>query len=481
MKRPIFIKQLIATAFFLLMCACLPAGAAIRLPEIIGPHMVLQQNSDALMWGWATPGAKITVSPGWLRKPLTTRVSSDGRWQLRVPTPAASPKAYSIRFSGDGSRLTVDDVLIGEVWFCSGQSNMEMPLHGYLNQPVENAAEAVASASRYPMIRVAMVEKAAAETVQDSVASPWLLATPSNVYDFSALAYFFARELTDMLNVPVGIIDCSYQGTKIETWMSAERLAGYADVDLAQEKAASIPDFWHRSNLMYNAMLHPLEGYAIRGFLWYQGCSNLDQEQYAERQRDFVEDLRKQWGDSTLPFLFVELAPYGYGNPDGDRAALFRETQHRAAEIIPHSAIVCTSDLIYPNEVVDIHPARKREIAQRLAWLAGDMAYGIEGLPVEYPRFDEMTVEDDCAKLTFTGAPWGLTPHDDMQGFEVAGSDGVFHPAKAYIPFRALHVVLERPEEVDSIKAVRYNFKNFAVGRVHNLMGLPLIPFRTDK
>ncbi|MDE6382880.1 MAG: sialate O-acetylesterase [Paramuribaculum sp.] len=481
MKRPIFIRQLIATAILLLLSASLPVDAAIRLPDIIGSGMVLQQQSDVLLWGWANPGARITVSPGWLRKPLTVRTGSDGRWELRVPTPAASTKPYTIRFTGDGSRLAIDDVLIGEVWFCSGQSNMEMPLHGYLNQPVEHAADAVVSAAHYPTIRVAMVEKAAAETAQDNVASPWITANPRDAYNFSAIGYFFARELSDMLHVPVGIIDCSYQGTKIETWMSVERLSGYADIDLAKEKADSIPDFWHRSNLMYNAMLHPLEGYTIRGFLWYQGCSNMGQAQYAERMRDFVGDLRHQWGDDSLPFLFVELAPYGYGNPEGDVAARFREAQQRAAEIIPHSAIVCTSDLVYPYEVVDIHPSRKQEVAQRLAWLAGDMAYGIAGLPVEYPRFDEMTVEGDCAKLTFTGAPWGLTPHDDMQGFEVAGSDGVFHPAKAYIPFRALHVVVERPDGVDRIESVRYNFKNFAVGSVHNLMGLPLVPFRTDK
>lgn len=442
--------------------------------------MVMQQSTDALLWGWATPGAKITVAPQWSRTPLTARADDDGRWQLRVPTPAASATPYTIRFTGDGSDITVDDVLIGEVWFCTGQSNMEMPLHGYLNQPVEGAGEAIASAAQYPTIRVAMVEKGASETLQDTVASPWFVASPRNAYDFSAIAYFFARDITDMLHVPVGIIDCSYQGTKIETWMCRERLAGYPDVDLDKEKADSIPDFWHRSNLMYNAMLHPLEGYTIKGFLWYQGCSNMGQAQYAERQRDFVSDLREHWGNDTLPFLFVELAPYGYGNRDGDIAARLREQQHLAASITPYSAIVCTSDLVYPHEEVDIHPSRKREVAQRLAWLAGEMAYGIEGLPTEYPRYKDMTVESDRATLTFTGAPWGLTPHDDLQGFEVAGSDGVFHPAKAHIPTRTLHVVVERPDGVDRIEAVRYNFKNFAVGRVHNLMGLPLVPFRTD-
>lgn len=464
------------------LCACFfTVHGEITLAGIFGPHMVLQQQARARIWGWATPGARIDVKPAWSKKQVTARADSAGCWEVRLSTPEASTRPHTITVRGDGSEIIIDDVLIGEVWFCSGQSNMEMTLRGYRNQPVENAGPTIASAGRYPFIRVAQVKKDYAETPMPDVEAPWLTSTPENAIDFTAVGYFFARELSDLINVPVGIIDCSYQGTKLETWMSRERLAHYPDIDIEKERADTNIVFWHRANVMYNSMLYPLTGYTIRGFLWNQGCSNVDfPDLYPQRQRDFVDDLRTAWADSLLPFLFVEIPGYHYTDPEADRAARFRESQHRAADITPRSAIVCTSDLVYPHEVWDIHASRKQEIGQRLAWLAGDMAYGIKGLPVDYPRYKDMTVQGDTAIISFTGAPNGFTPHNNLEGFEACGTDSVFHPAKAYVNYHTLCVEVIRPDDVDRIIDVRYNFKNFAIGRVHNLIGLPLIPFRTD-
>lgn len=453
----------------------------VILPDIVGNNMVLQQESDALVWGWCSPGKSVTIESSWDKSPVTATADSDGRWTVRLHTPEASMNPQKLRISGDGSDITLADILIGEVWLCSGQSNMEMPIMGFWTQPVEGAAEAIASAGRYPSIRVAKVPKSVAEVPQSRVVSPWRVSNPRNAREFSALAYFFARELTDLLSVPIGIIDCSYGGTKLESWMNADRLAQYHDIDLEKEKNDSTFNLWYRANLMYNAMLHPLKGYTVKGFLWNQGESNVGQDNiYAQRQRDFVKDLRHEWDDDNLPFLFVELPGWNYSDPEGDSAARFRECQHKAASITPNSAIVCTSDLVYPYEIEDIHARKKREIGQRLAWLAGEKAYGIDGLPTEYPQFSSMNVEADKAVLTFKNAPCGLSPHVSLEGFEVAGKDRIFYPAVAVENPQTLEIEVMKPEDVDRIEAVRYNFKNFAIGKVHNTFGLPLIPFRTD-
>lgn len=295
-----------------------------------------------------------------------------------------------------------------------------------------------------------------------------------------ALGYFFARSLSDILGVPVGIIDCSYGGSKIEGWQSREQLAKYPEWNVDKEEADSTLQDYERINIMYNSMLHPLIGYTVKGFLWNQGESNVGREKtYPYHQKDMVEDWRAKWGLGELPFYFVEIPGWDYGNPDGTGAALFRESQHKAAELIPNSAIVSTSDLVYPFEVNDIHARKKREIGERLAFMAAAKTYGIEGMPVDYPRFKSMKVEGDKAIITLTN-PWdGITPYRNLEGFEAAGADRVFHPAMANVNLQTMDIEVTCPE-ASTIEAVRYNFKNFAVGKIHNSLGLPLVPFRTD-
>lgn len=453
----------------------------VALPDIVGDNMVLQQQTDARLWGWASPGSKIEVTPSWSGKTVRAETPADGRWEVSVKTPAASFEPQTVRIQGDGSDITLSNVLVGEVWFCSGQSNMEMPLRGFWTQPVEGAAQAIAYSGEFPGIRVAKVPKTVSYTPQDRVASPWRESKPENAADFSALAYFFARSLTRMLNVPVGIIDCSYGGSKLEGWQKAERLATYPEWSVGKESRDTTLRDWERVNVMYNAMLHPLEGYTIAGFLWNQGESNVGRhDTYPRHTADMVADWREAWGQGELPFYFVEIPGWEYGDPEGTDAAFFRESQHLAAALTPNSAIVCTSDLPYLHEVKDIHASRKREIGERLAFTAAARHYGLRGVPCEYPRFKDMSVDGDRAVLRFTGADDGFTPNQTLEGFEVAGSDRIFRPAVAREDYDTRNIIVERPEGADRIEAVRYCFKNFAIGKVANLMGLPLVPFRTD-
>jgi sialate O-acetylesterase len=470
-------KQLVTLAA---LAMSLSAMAEITLPDIIGDNMVLQQQSQASLWGWATPNAPITVTTSWNNKSYTTKTASNGRWDIKVATAEASYSPYTISIKGDKSSINISNVLLGEVWFCSGQSNMEMPLRGFWTQPVEGGNRAIAYSGKYPGIRVVTVPKKASYTPQDRVEGKWKTSSPANAGEFSAMAYFFAQSLTDILNVPVGIISCSYGGSKVEGWLPKEIIDTYPEWDIEKDKANDSIQEYERINVMYNAMLRPLIGYTIKGFLWNQGESNVGRDkEYPQHLADMVSHWREQWGQGELPFYFVELPAWKYSDPNGTWAAIFRECQHRAAKIIPNSGIICTSDLIYPYELEDIHASRKQELGERMAFLAANRTYGISGIACDSPVFKSMDVDGKSAVLHFDNANDGFTPNQVLEGFEAAGSDHVFHPAQATEVYNTRDIKVTC-EDVDSIVSVRYNFKNFAVGKVFNLMHLPLIPFRTD-
>ncbi len=400
--------------------AAISAHAAIELPDIMSDNMVLQQQSDAKLWGWSNPGAKIIVTTGWNGKAYTAKADKKGRWEVAVATPEASYTPYTVTMAGDGSNIELKNVLVGEVWFCSGQSNMEMPLKGFWCQPTENGGRAIAYSGKYPGIRMANINRCGNYELQDR--------------------------------------------------------------DVEKEKATpdSVLPLWERINVMYNAMLHPLAGYTVKGFLWNQGEANVGQHtMYPERLRDMVQIWRDEWKQGELPFYYVEIPAWNYGDPDGAAAALFRECQHKAADIIPNSGCVSTTDLIYPHEINDIHGTKKEEIGERLSFMAAARTYGIEGIDTRYPRFKSMHSEGSRAVIMLDNVDNGLTPNGDLEGFEVAGDDHVFYPAKAKELWynRAIEV---SSDKVKDIKAVRYCFRNFSIGRIHNHLGLPLLPFRTD-
>ena len=283
-----------------------------------------------------------------------------------------------------------------------------------------------------------------------------------------------------MLNVPVGIISCAYGGSKVEGWMPKEKLDTYAGWDMAKEEKDSAMNEYERIGVMYNAMLHPVIGYTVKGFLWNQGESNVGRhKEYPGHQRDMVEIWREKWGRGDLPFYFVELPGWKYGDGDETAAAYFRECQHKAAEITPNSGIVCTTDLMYPFELEDIHARKKREIGERLAFMAAARTYGLNGVPHTYPTFKSVELKGSTALLRFDNADAGLNPNMNLPGFEVAGEDRVFYPANASEDWNARTVTVSS-DKVKDIKAVRYCFHNFAIGQLKDMYGMPLVPFRTD-
>jgi sialate O-acetylesterase len=313
---------------------------------------------------------------------------------------------------------------------------------------------------------------------EDSVKGKWKMSCPENAPEFSAVGFYFAETLTKILNVPIGIINCSWAGSTVEGWMSKERLEKYADVDLAQVTSTNVSGMFEPM-IMYNGQLHPIIGYSVKGIVWNQGESNVKHyKDYVERLADMVNEWRKEWGEGNIPFYMVEIPPYIYSGVDNTEAARLREAQHKAAKFIQNCGIICTSDLMKAFEVHDIHGSQKQPIGECLGFMAAARTYGIKGIDCNSPEFEEMKVEGKTAILHFKNAYYGLTPNRDLKGFEVAGSDSVFHAAQVEEP-NARDIKLTC-NDVDKIVAVRYCFKNWAMGNIHNMRWLPLVPFRTD-
>ena len=480
---------------------------ALELPEIIGNDMMLQQQSQARLWGWAKGGSTVEVTTSWDTQ--TYRATADkqtGRWELQVMTPAASYDPQSLTIKGDGETRRIENVLIGEVWFCSGQSNMEMPLKGFWNCPVQGANEEIAFSGRYRRsIRVATIEKKDALEPQDRVPGGWKTCEPKNAVNFSACGYFFAQTLTEILDVPVGIINCSWGGSCVEGWLPKEILLTYPDGLDPIDKAD-----YHRKMVMFNGMLHPLAGYTVKGFLWNQGESNVGREkEYVERFKTMTRLWRKMWrqGDDPLPMYTVELPGYSYGDVNGTNCADFRAAQHQIAHELENSGCVSTNDLILPYEAEQIHGCRKKEIGQRLAYMAATRDYGIEGIHAEAPEFERMkTIEIDkkflnvvagtalaansndkgkVVCLYFSNLVDGVDRMFDIEGFEAAGADGVWHKAIVWAEngwsdpeYGGCFLKLVCPE-AGEVKNVRYNYHNFTTTQLHDCYGLPVVPFST--
>lgn len=480
---------------------------ALDLPEIFSDNMMLQQQTQARIWGWAKGGSTIEVSTSWDAQKYTAKADKkSGRWELEVNTPAASYDAQQLTVKGDGETRIIDNILIGEVWFCSGQSNMEMPLRGFWNCPVEGANQAIMQSGRYKKsVRVATIPKVAAQEPQDRVAGKWMICEPSTAAEFSALGYYFATSLTDLLDVPVGIINCSWGGSCVEGWLPKDTLLTYPDGIIPFNDT----DYMQKM-VMYNAMLHPLAGYTIKGFLWNQGESNIGRaEQYVPRFIAMVQHWRKLWRQAgpTLPIYTVELPPYWYDNNEGTNGAEIRESQHIIAHKLENSGCVCTNDLVYPWESKQIHGTKKLEIGQRLAWMAAARDYKMAGIAAEAPEFESMKIVEakphevkiiagsaveanpnakgKIAILKFSNARDGFSRLSDIEGFEAAGNDGVWHKAIVWADsdwqdpeLNGCFLKLACPE-AGEIKNIRYNYHNWAPGSLHNFMGLPIVPFCT--
>jgi len=475
----------------ILALAALTEGALakVRLPHIICDNMVLQQQTDARLWGWAKAGQTVKVTTSWSSETVTAQAGKDGRWLVKVKTPKASYDPLSVTFD-DGEPLTIRNVVSGEVWVCAGQSNMEMPVKGFGMCPVDGYNHHVVDAIQSKGVRSVKIPSIMRMTPQDDAQCEWRVCSPNTVGEFSATGYFFARLLSRTLDIPVGIIEANKGGSRVESWLTKENLEKYTKEPTDSAGIVNFKKEWdyHRAMVWGNGTFNPILNYTVKGILYYQGCSNVGDpgDQYSQRMKLLVEQWRQQFGLGEIPFYFVQIAPYVYGDgADGISGALLREQQWKASQIIPNSSLVCTNDLVYPYEMNQIHPAQKQPVGERLAFTALNRDYGMGSIQYKSPSYKDMTVKGDSVLIHTQDNYWCDAPFDCMEGFEVAGDDRVFHPAQAkhyWQPGGGYwdEAILVTSPEVKKPVAVRYCFKNWQTGNVRNGGNLPLFPFRTD-
>ncbi|RZK16017.1 MAG: sialate O-acetylesterase [Hymenobacter sp.] len=455
--------------------------AQLRLPSLFTDNMVLQQQAECAVWGWAKAGSTITVNPSWGKQKYTAQADATGKWKLKVKTPAASYAAYTLSISGDGPAIQLKNVLVGEVWLCGGQSNMEMPMKGFKGQPVLGSNEAILHSKNDQLRLYTVPRSSVTEPQENSKPSPWRVAEPEAVSNFSATAYYFGRLLQEQLHVPVGLLHCSYSGSFIEAWMNAENLRQFAGVKIPA-KGDTIKLVSRTATTLYNGMLHPIEGYGIKGAIWYQGESNYDNpDEYANRLATLVKQWRTQWGEGEFPFYYAQIAPFDYTRTSKNKggkynSAFLRDAQRKAQDQIPNSAMAVLLDV---GEETSIHPMRKEPGGTRLALLALANTYAMKGFGAVSPAYESLTVKDNTAVVRFRNAPMGMTTFgQELTGFEVAGADQKFYPAKATIAGSVINV---SAAEVKTPVAVRYAFQDFTRATLFSNEGLPVSSFRTDE
>jgi sialate O-acetylesterase len=470
-------RLLFISAFIVL--SYLKVSAEIKLPSIFTDNLVLQQRSSVSIWGWSSPNKRVTVLPSWTKTKYTIASDASGKWEVKIETPTAGgPFEISI---SDEKTIELKNVLIGEVWLCSGQSNMEMPIKGFKGQPVINSNEEILRSSN-SMIRLYTVPRSAQTTEQEnSKQSQWKEAEPEAVSNFSATSYYFGKLLYDLLHVPIGLINASYSTSEIQSWMSSKSLEAFPEIKIpARSDSIKIP--FRTPTALFNGMLYPIIGYNIKGAIWYQGESNYnDPDQYEKLLPAMVNDWRGLWKIGEFSFYYAQIAPFNYAALPpyniGEKynSAYLRDAQRKAANKISNAAMAVLIDI---GEEKNIHPSDKRTGGERLAYLALGKAYGVKGFGFESPEYDSLMISKDTAIVKFKKAPNWLTSYGkELTQFEIAGKDKVFYPAKAIIYRTSVWVISSQVKEP---VAVRYAFKDFIVGDLFSTEGLPVSSFRTD-
>ncbi len=402
----------------------LMAEAEVKMPAFFGDNMVMQQNTDANMWGTAKASSTVTVTPGWTSEVYKTKAGKDGKWKISIPTPAAGGP-YTVTVS-DGTPLTLNNVMLGEVWLCSGQSNMEMPMKGYKNQPVEGANMATLK-SRNPNIRLFTVKRNSSTVPVDDVTGSWSEASPESVRNFSATAYFFGREIEELLDVPVGLVVVSWGGSACEAWMNDEMLQAFPEA-AAKIPAVNgeIPSKNRTPSVLFKGMLNPLIGMAMRGVIWYQGEDNWNRaHSYTDMLSTMIKGWRNLWGQGEFPFYYCQIAPYDYAiitesGKEIINSAYLREAQARVEHIVPNTGMAVLMDAGWPE---GIHPPKKQIPGERLALLALNKTYGIKGIGAESPVYKSMEVKGDTVIVSFDRAPEWIAGKQSFESkqFKLAG------------------------------------------------------------
>ena len=462
---------------------CVSAAARLSVKEPCSDGMVLQQQTSALVWGHSSPGAKISVKASWDNKTVRATADSSGTWRARLQTPEASYTPWTIEVKGEGERMLIRDVLVGEVWLASGQSNMEMPMHGYSSSTVEGAADAIAlSVKLVGKMRMFTVKVTESEEILDDVANGtgWKDPLPENTRWMSATAFFFARRLQEVLDVPVGILSFPRGGARVESWLPKTVLEAYGDEDLSPETVAARQ--WGKPYMMYHGMQHPIQGYTAKGFIWYQGCSNVGlHDTFVQRMSDMVALWRKDWGDedNSMPFYQVEITPYDYANEPGQggQACLLRAAQLESTKVIPNSAIVITDDLVKPWEDDNSHPSMREPVGCRLAALALNRDYGFPGIRINFPEALGAKMQaDGLVKVSVSGARNGFDRCHMIEGLEVVDAAGSVHKISDIIYDWNGNILVDVRTITDP-REVRYCWGDFVPGNLHNIEANPVAPF----
>ena len=454
--------------------------ADITLPKFFSDHMVLQQNTNFPVWGMAEPNQALVVR--FNDSEVKARANVNGRFSVSIKTPSAGgPYRLEIADEEKSTGVILDDVMVGEVWLCAGQSNMSWP--------VEKSADAsaeVLSANNYNRIRLFTVEVQAADEPMEDVAKakPWSICSADNIKDFSAVGYFFGRDLAKTLKeTPIGLIDASLGGTSCEAWCSMESLSEVAELEPLLKYWSEIegPNDHHRPGTLFNGIISPLVRYPLRGVIWYQGEANVGRgKQYATLLPTLISDWRRQFGDDQLPFYLAQLAPYRYSNFPTEALPEIWDAQLKTAQTVANVAMATTMDL---GSTSDLHPKNKQSVGKRLAMLALSDTYqsALDMESVNGPLYDSMSISDDVIRLEFRNVGAGLknlSKCDPIGAFLVCGEDQVFHPASVK-EIGEDWVAIVSPE-VQSPKAVRYCWDDTAASLLGNSDGLPAFPFRTD-
>lgn len=491
----------------LVLSSKLSLSAQVKLPALVSDNMVLQQNAKVNLWGWASPNEKINIQLGWSNLPVNVTADAEGNWKTTVDTPKGGETAYNITIEAS-NKITLKNILIGEVWLCSGQSNMFFPVgreEGTWKTGVKNYEEEVKNAV-FPNIRLFTVALNASAKPLEDVTGSWRICSPESIKTFSAVAYFFGRDLYQKLNVPIGLISTSWGGTKAEAWtaqnvleedvaflpilqedaknekvyqekleayylaLTNERIASAANAPKSQlKKPKKEPN--KTSYVLYNAMLHPLVNYTIKGAIWYQGESNSGKAYlYRSLFPTMVKSWREEWKQGEFPFYYVQITPHKGQNAE------IREAQLMSLKTIPNSGMVVTTDV---GDAQNIHPIDKQTVGYRLALIARAKTYGENKLVYSGPIFNHMKIKKQKAQLFFDYADSGLKKTGDtLKEFEIAGNDQVFYPAEAKIEGKTIIVTSPKVKEP---AAVRFAWKAVPEPNLFNNENLPASPFRTDE
>lgn len=452
---------------FLLLSFILTAVASsqIRLPSIISSGMVLQQNDSAGLWGWASPGERILVTASWNNKTDTIAANNRANWKIKIKTPGAGGP-YSITLKANNT-ITLNDVLIGEVWLCSGQSNMEWSYWNGL-QDIKDELPTCYNNN----IRFFHIPKTTANHPQDDVKAEWKVCDSNTLKSFSAVGYFFGKKLNKDLNVPIGLINSSWGGTPAEVWTPESIFDNDEELRLSAARLQSFRWWPNHDGLCYNAMIDPITKYNIAGAIWYQGESNTgNNDTYQKLFTTMIRSWRDAW-KKDFPFYYVQIAPYKYNT--NNVGALVQEAQAKAANY-PNTGMVVITDLV--EDANELHPKNKHDVGYRLAnWALGE-TYKVKGLVYKHPMYKSKTSANNKITLSFDNVPKGFRDNDSIEGFYILDlKTEQWLPAQAKIEKDKIIVWRDDASPVH----VRYAFGNTIIGNVFSKEGLPLCAFRTD-